>query len=169
MYPIATAVGNSSGAGSFTFSSIPQTFTHLQIRISHISQYAGGNLIFRINGDTGSNYANHYLLGQGTVGLSGAAASQTSMQMFGYVTGTSTTSPTNMVFDLLDYTNTNKYKTAKAISGIDLNGSGEVELTSGLWMNTAAVTSITILTNGGWFTNSTAQLYGIQTSNATGA
>ena len=169
MFPIATANGSPSASGSFTFNSIPQTFTHLQIRIFHLSNANGGTLQFQFNGDTGSNYASHYLMGTGTVVAYNATTSSSNMKMFGYSTGTNTTYPTCMVFDLLDYTNTNKYKTAKAISGIDQNGSGEIELNSGLWMNTSAVTSITVLTNGGWYTNSKAQLYGIQSSPRTGA
>jgi hypothetical protein len=53
------------------------------------------------------------------------------------------------VCDILDYTNTNKYKTVRSLSGHDQNGSGYVTLMSGSWRNTAAITSITILRDSG--------------------
>ena len=48
------------------------------------------------------------------------------------------------VCDILDYTNTNKYKTVRALSGHDQNGSGVIQLRSGFWRSTSAITSITI-------------------------
>jgi hypothetical protein len=48
------------------------------------------------------------------------------------------------IIDILDYANTNKYKTYRALTGIDKNGSGSIQLTSGVWRNTTAITSITI-------------------------
>jgi hypothetical protein len=67
------------------------------------------------------------------------------------------------VFDLLDYTNTSKYKTTRSLTGHDKNGSGLIVLYSGLWLNTAAVTSITVLPNTGNFNQYTsAALYGIK-------
>jgi hypothetical protein len=48
------------------------------------------------------------------------------------------------VIDILDYANTNKYKTIRYLSGYDANGSGRVGLGSGSWRSTSAVTSITL-------------------------
>jgi hypothetical protein len=50
-----------------------------------------------------------------------------------------------MIFDILDYTNTNKYKTVRMLGGVDFNGSGEVDFMSGLWLNTSAITRIDFL------------------------
>ena len=67
------------------------------------------------------------------------------------------------VIDILDYANTNKYKTSRGLSGYDANGSGLLYLASGLWMNTAAITSIEITDAlGNFATNSTFALYGIK-------
>ncbi len=65
---IATASGNGSSA-TITFSSIPSTYTHLQIRAitrdtSALNDSYGAKL--KINSDTGSNYTSHYLLGTGS-------------------------------------------------------------------------------------------------------
>jgi hypothetical protein len=67
------------------------------------------------------------------------------------------------VIDLLDYTNTNKYKTKRAISGLDVNGSGGgIDIDSSLWMNTNAVTSIKLFPDVGSLVQySTFALYGV--------
>lgn len=67
------------------------------------------------------------------------------------------------VIDVLDYANTNKYKTVRSLNGIELNGSGVIEFNSGNWRNTAAITSIEFVTASGNFNvGSTLALYGIK-------
>jgi hypothetical protein len=67
------------------------------------------------------------------------------------------------VLDILDYSNTNKYKTLRALDAGDSNGSGNMEILSNLWMNTAAITSITLTLDSGNFTQySSFALYGIK-------
>lgn len=68
------------------------------------------------------------------------------------------------VLDVLDYSNVYKFKTSRSLAGADMNGSGEVVFGSGLWMNTAAITSVTLTpTNGTNFvTNTRISLYGIK-------
>ena len=149
----------SVAASSVTFSSIPATYTHLQIR--YIARATvDDNTSVRFNGDTASNYSNHYLYGQGA-----SVASAAILSSFFYIdilTASSTTYNAAIV-DILDYANTNKYKTARAIAGIDLNGSGNVWLASGNWRNTAAITSITLfLSNGNYQQYSSFALYGVK-------
>jgi hypothetical protein len=69
-----------------------------------------------------------------------------------------------MVMDILDYSNVYKFKTIRNLSGADFNGSGQIRLNSGLWMNTAGVTSISIYdANGGNLVQySRLSLYGIK-------
>jgi hypothetical protein len=67
------------------------------------------------------------------------------------------------VIDILDYANTNKFKTVRSLTGTDLNGSGQIILGSGLYQQTTAITSITLEANGvNWLTNSSFALYGIK-------
>jgi hypothetical protein len=73
------------------------------------------------------------------------------------------------VIDILDYTNTNKYTTLRSLSGWNKNNSAltnDIRLSSGLWMNTNAVTTIRLYVNDGlnlsWYTGSTISLYGIK-------
>ena len=172
MFPIATQTVGAGGTASITFSSIPQTFTHLQLKIfaRSSSNAAGINIPIQFNGDTGANYRSHYLGGTGAAAISGdLGASQTSLNA-GWTAGN--TDITNgfgcTVVDILDYTNTNKNKTTRSIGGIDSNGSGLIGLWSGLWLSTAAITSL-VFSAGTLAQYTTAQLYGIQSSPTTGA
>ena len=159
---IATVNGTGS-SGSVSFTSIPSTYTHLQIRCIMKNTSNSTNLNVQCNSDTGSNYSNHYLYGTGTAAASGAATSSTSMLMGRYPTSTVASAFGGTVIDILDYKDTNKYKTFRSLSGWDTNGSGEIWFISGNWRNTAAVSTITLNTDAGnWATNTTFALYGIK-------
>lgn len=117
------------------------------------------------NGDTtGSDYYGHNLGGDGTSAYASAwAGSSYSSILFasggigdnGYFSGG--------IMDILDYTNTNKYKTMRMLEGFDQNGSGQVYLNSGLWQSTSAITSITITGhNYNYASGSSFALYGIK-------
>jgi hypothetical protein len=138
---IATTTVGSGGSATITFSSIPSTYQHLQIRGLTLSSSANNNIIVRLNSDTGTNYSYHVLNGTGTIAESYGGTSSTIMSA-GYTGASSNASV--FVTDILDYGNTNKYTTIKSLGGIDQNGSGYVNLHSGAWRNTAAVTTITI-------------------------
>ena len=51
----------------------------------------------------------------------------------------------SIIIDILDYADTNKYKTIRALSGGDRNGSGFIELVSSLKDTTSAVTSVALI------------------------
>lgn len=164
---ISTVTVGSGGASSITFSSIPSTYQHLQIRV--LARTNRGTeadfLTVTFNGDTGSNYSYHYLQGDGN-----SAASSNSVNspyiLFNRFAASSATSGVNGVgvFDLLDYANTNKNKTSRSLAGYDNNGSGVVEMDSGAWYNTAAVTSVSIAPGAGtaFSQYSSFALYGIK-------
>jgi hypothetical protein len=172
MFPIASA--NPTGSTQVTFSSIPQQFSHLQVRIFARSAQAitNTNTRMRINGDTGANYVIHQLQGNGSSASSSANLSLTELIPFlGTTPAASLTSGIfgNGIIDILDYTNTNKNKVTRTISGYDGNGSGIASLSSGLWLSTSAITSLTVFIDGDWVSGSRVDLYGISTSSATGA
>ena len=158
----------STAVSSITFSSIPATYTHLQIRCTIQEDAAGlayDNLIARFNGDTASNYSRHQLVGDGSAASTFALASRTfAVCGFGVrnATGVSVFSPN--VIDILDYANTNKYKTVRALAGADWNGGGSVGLLSAGWFSTSAITSIVLSLDSSLnFTQySSFALYGIK-------
>jgi hypothetical protein len=160
---ISTVTVGSGGQSSVAFTSIPSTYKHLQIRVNGLAG-AGKNFIAQLNSDTGSNYAWHILSGNGSSAEVSAFSSQSSIRIFGRDIGSSTTAPTVLITDILDYSNTSKYKTIRSLTGCDQNGSGEVQFNSGLWMNTSAISTFTIKTQDGSNFNqySSFALYGIK-------
>ena len=158
-----------SDTASVTFSSIASTWTHLQLRvIARTNRSANFDTMrFELNGDTGNNYAYHSLYGDGSAAGASAATTQPYMsfdRLAGNNAGASTFGA--LIIDLLDYTNTNKYKTARNLGGADNNGSGELYFQSGLWQSTNAVTQIKIFPGVGtnFKANSHFALYGIKSA-----
>ncbi len=145
-----------------TFSSIPSTYKHLQLRIiGNVS--TDSNLLMRVgNGsvDSGSNYSWHQLYGTGSA--AGAVAGANSTQMY-FASMTNATSIFGAsIIDILDYADTNKYKTIRGLDGYDANGSGVVDLASGSWRNTAAISTIEFRCAANFNQYSSFALYGIK-------
>lgn len=161
MEPIATTVVGSGGVGVINFNDIPQTYKHLQIRCSMVSSTATSNQAVQFNSDTGANYARHALYGNGSTVTAAASTGNTSIRISTF-TGGSTSYPQIYVVDVLDYTNTNKYTTIRSLAGTDQNGAGEATFLSGLWLNTDAISSITITGGGTIAQYSRFSLYGIK-------
>jgi hypothetical protein len=170
---IATVTVGSGGSSSISFSSIPSTFKHLQLRIMARSDRATtweGSWVY-FNTDTtyspgSGNYTRHLIDGDGS---SATASASTPTQGGTVPTNTPGTSTTANVFgvgilDILDYADTNKYTTSRLLTGFDANGSGDLRFISGLWRNTAAVNAITLNTQGGgnFPQYSSFALYGIK-------
>lgn len=159
---IATVTVGSGGTASITFSSIPSTYTHLQIRgIMQVT--TGNNPICQLgNGsiDTGSNYSWHHFYGNAGANSNGAG-SQSSM-IYSYVPYSSY--PGAFIMDILDYKSTSKYKTCRTFTGSNSNGSvSEVALWSGLWQSTSAIDTIRFTpASGSWAQYSHFALYGVK-------
>ena len=161
MFPLGMVQVGSGGAADVTFTSIPSTYTHLQIR-GIINKSTAGDVAMRMsfNSDTGNNYTYHFLDGNGSSAIAGGSGND----LFDVFYPISTTSSifSGAIIDILDYANTNKYKTSRVLAGTDLNGSGRFGLKSGLWMNTNAITSIKLNPSSGNFSQySSFALYGI--------
>lgn len=164
---------NPGNATNVTFSNIPQNFSHLQLRVFGRTAFATTDweLWMQLNGDSGTNYTYHILFGNGSSASSAGFIGQNFIR-FGLLPGANATANCFgvSVCDILDYTNTNKNKTIRALAGYDLNGLGTTGLWSSVWLNTAAITSITLGTaNSNFASGSRADLYGITTSEVTGA
>lgn len=132
----------SSSSSSVVFSSIPQNYKHLQIRmIAGDNTQTNNTFGLQFNSDTGSNYASHGLRGNGSTVSTNANTSQTGSYFFSV--GGSTNWGTAII-DIHDYASTTKNKTIRTLAGYDANGSGIIGLGSGLWLNTNAINSINI-------------------------
>jgi len=158
-YSIATATVTSGGSGgAITFSSIPQTYTHLQLRFYAQGNYGGDNqsgaINLRFNGDTGSNYYWHGMNMNYSNGAVGSYSVGPTSYLMPSTMALSSSNQANMgvgIFDVFDYTNSNKYKTTRGISGNNNNttiGNSSYALDasyiSGVWNSTSAVSSISV-------------------------
>ena len=152
--PIATTTV--SGANSYTFSSIPQTYTSL-ILVSNNINTGTNSIVLQFNGDTSTSYSDTMLQGDGT----SASSQRDSNNDVVYIGGTS--SDVNLsICHIMNYSNTNTYKTI--LSRANWGGYNLLRAIVGLWRNTSAITSIKVYTaNGANFsTGSTFTLYGIK-------
>jgi hypothetical protein len=160
------AVLLSSTASSISFTSIPQTYAHLQIRmaVNYTGSVGSGYIAF--NGvTTGGLYSYH---GFGTDGVTpppGATSATTQNQ--GKYTGYAGTSsaggyPNLCIIDIIDYANTDKFKTAKITYAWDANGTGYIEFGSTNYRSTSGITSILLTPANTFNTNSSVALYGIK-------
>lgn len=158
---IATTTLGSNNS-SVTLSSIPSTYTHLQLRVFTGSTTAASTIRMQFNSDTAANYSSHYIIGNGTVAESAAQSSASWILAQDYTGGGLTTSPAVLIIDILDYKDTNKYKTTRQLVGYDANGSGILGLGSGNWRSTSAITSITLSqATASLLSGSSFALYGI--------
>lgn len=175
-YQSIATVTVSSNVSEITFSSIPATYTHLQIRgiaRSTNGSVNGISVNMQFNSDTATNYSQHYL---GTYQGAGSAteavgAANTSSIYIGAIPndGLMASLYSGHTIDILDYKDTNKYKTVRALSGYDFNGAttgySYLNLHSGNWRNTNAITSIRLFGASGDFKQYTQfALYGIKGS-----
>jgi len=170
---IATVTVGAGGSSSVQFTSIPSTFAHLQIRCI-VQSNRGGNvggddLVIQFNGDsTYTNYGyTHRLYGSGSSATADSFNSSQQSRGAGWMSANQHTNIlSGNVIDVLDYQNTNKNKTIRALSGADYNGSGYVMFSSGCWYNTNSITSILLKPDNGTLINqySTFALYGIKSA-----
>lgn len=160
--PIATYTAPSAQA-SYTFTSIPQTYTDLvliyQTRASSQNVYI--DVVGQVNGDTGSNYSFQYMSGDGSSPRAGYSSSPSRMIF------DSNGAPWNSYWaigriNFMSYTNA-KYKTVLSRTDNAGGSSGGADFVMNLWKNTAAITSIKIYLDGGYNLDAgtTLTLYGI--------
>ena len=123
-----------------------------------------------MNSDNGTNYAGHYIISSGAsataAGVTGYTGSNNAIGGSSIITGAPALANTFgvAIIDILDYANTDKYKVTRSLNGQDQNTtSSRIGFTSGLWLNTAAITSLTLAPDSGSFTQySSFALYGIK-------
>ncbi len=158
---IATATPN--GTSTITFSSIPQTYKNLQLRMSIIGSAAFSSIQVRVNG-VSSNYTVHYLSGNGSTASAGALTATSRFAILDLGTQGDASFPTVGILEIIDYASTSKNKTGRMFGGINKNGSGEIMLQSGLYESTTAISSIEVFMVGGqnYVTGTTISLYGIK-------
>jgi hypothetical protein len=158
---ISTLTVGAGGAANIDFTSIPSTFTDLQLVLSLRSTASGTYGIVRIAlNSTSTGFSNRQLIGTGSSTLSFTGTDDQISNANGASTTTNTFSNLSIYFP--NYTSS----VAKAFSSdlvVENNATaGRQQLTAHLWTGTAAISSIRINADGNNFVeNSTASLYGI--------
>lgn len=156
---IATLTPTSGTSVSFT--SIPSTYTHLQVRYSVMGTNFA-TLRMTLNSDTASNYSWHEVGGYNSSAIVDAGTSSTFADLTPYNRGLGSSQPTPGVLDILDYANTNKFKTTKALTGRNDNtSSSSIGFYSGNWRSTSAVSTVTFTSSSAFATGTSIALYGI--------
>ena len=159
-----------SNTATITFSSIPSTYQHLQVRIlSRCTRGAvNGNLNIQLNSDTGTNYVYHELSGDGATVTATQATAQ-SAPSISRSPGTTTSADVfaGTIIDIHDYVSTTKNKTLRSFYGFDNNSSsvvGNVGMRSVLWLNTNAINTLTFTSasSSSFTSGSVFALYGIK-------
>jgi hypothetical protein len=171
-YDSIATVNVGTAVSSITFSSIPSTYTHLQLRFMASAGYGSFNnttIRCELNGDTtDANYYNHYLFGNGDSALAGSSAYP--RVAYGLDSPVVTSTYGVGIIDLLDYSVTTKNKTLRTLAGFNANQSASASEKAGifsmLWNNTAAINSIKLVgLDGNWTVGSQFALYGIRGGN----
>lgn len=156
---IATTTLTTSAA-TITFSGISSSYSDLKL-VLVCRTNTDSDAAIQFNSDTGTNYFQANLYGNGSSATSGRSASATRI----YANGggnTSSTVPHLYIIDIFSYKGSTN-KTVLATGSQDRNGSGVVNASVGLWRNTNAITSVSIVTAGSdtFSSGTTATLYGI--------
>jgi hypothetical protein len=150
MHWIATqTITGAAATYACSFNSIPQTFEHLQVRVSARGTQTNtyNFMLMQYNADSSNPYyVEHHLIGNGATVTSNQATAATYINI-GNVTGANalTNNFGVAIIDILHYTSTTKHKVNKTLVGYDNNGSGEVQISSGLYVNTVSIQPITLL------------------------
>jgi hypothetical protein len=159
---IASATVGSGGASSINFNSIPGTYTDLVLKgsIRTNSAQTDNSMSLNLNG-SGSGFSSRFVFGNGSSAASGTGA--LILQANG---GTSTASTfSNFEIYLPNYTSSNNKSFSNDAVTENNATSAIAGLLAGLWSNTAAVTSLSVVASTGTFVQySTATLYGISNS-----
>jgi len=166
---IATVTVGSGGSATVSFTSIPATYAHLQVRMIGRSTNAGANITtgqITVNSTTSTNMAYHRISGDGSSATAYALADTSSWDDLLLLPqdGTTASIYSAAILDILDYANTNKNKTLRLLGGVDLNGSGRLVFGSGLVNSTTAISSITFATASTYKQYSHFALYGIKSA-----
>ena len=160
-----------SSQNGVTFSSLGSysNYQHLQIRAVARSNnlYTYEEMGMRLNSDSGSNYARHKLRGNGSSVSSSANTGQNRMEVGAMLGGNASSDDFGVtVIDILDPFETTKNTTIRALSGRVTSGDTQIDLGSGFWNNTNAVTTIELFhaVSGasGWVSGSRFSLYGLK-------
>jgi hypothetical protein len=156
-----------SSASSVTFSGLGaySDYKHLQIRAvtRNDGAFTGGSIVATINGNTSATYSDHRLRGDGTSVTSAGFTSQTNAVLGDSAGGNNGANQfAAHVIDILDFSSNSKNSTFRSLTGLAADSRTIISLSSGLFINTNAVTSIELADSGNLVAGSRFSLYGVK-------
>ena len=156
-YTLLNQITLAATASSVTFSNIPQNFSDLVVQLSATTNTSVNLGLFRINGDSGSNYVMAGMRGNGS-GVASYGLTTTNAY-FDYAGDTAANTITTSVIHFLDYSAVDKHKMTLTRQS---NANDVVEAMCQRWASTSAITSLTFYWNSGLINSgSTFSLYGV--------
>jgi hypothetical protein len=166
MIPISTVTVGSTSVASIDFSSIPQIYTDLVIKLSARSNGGYADMKIQFNGDTtAGNYNWRYIRGTGAAATSSAGGASEPSIYLGEASASGDTANTfgNHEIYIPNYTSSNK-KSISTDSVSENNGTtAYTHLVADIWNGTAPISSIKIFSGTGNLVQySSATLYGIR-------
>jgi len=167
-----------SAQSSVTFAALGDyaaDYQHLQLRMvlrnNREVGYNTGKAILQLNSNTSSSsYKEHYLIGNGSAVISGTYGAVPGVTVVEMPSGPGSPAQTfaAAVTDILDAFSSSKNTTVRTLGGVHTTGTalGEskvAELVSGVFLSTAAITTITMIADSASFvTGSRFSLYGLK-------
>jgi hypothetical protein len=152
--------GTALSSTATTISSIPSTYISLQMFIVNYTPSNAEALFLRVNSDSGTSYINIETDGRQTNLAPGGSSTVLALG------NNSSTSQSLVITEFPYYSNSTTWKwwSSKAITNNPTTSTNaNTTQESGIWFNTAAINSITLIINGGGtFNGGTVYLYGVK-------
>ena len=157
--PIASYTFPDNSASSYTFSSIPSTYTDLVI-VGSVKMVTSGQLLcYQFNGDTTSSYSYTLLSGRPSFTPTSSINQNQGYQFIaGWDVAMSSSAFSAIKIDVLSYSNTSFYKTSIAQG---FNNDKEITAVTNMWRSGNAISSINLYGTGNIASGSKFSLYGI--------
>lgn len=164
---IATTTVGAGGTKTITFSSIPSTYKHLQVRFMTKDTYSlvADWVSFGMSANGTNTWRVHYFYGDG----SSISVNTTTTAAIFFTTPNSASSLNDIfgvgIIDIIDYANTNKNKTFNVLTGLDNNTNtifSKINQQSLLKIDTTAIDTLTFTGDANFAEKTTFALYGIK-------
>jgi hypothetical protein len=157
------ASGSLSGT-SVTLSSIAGTYKNLQLILNDFTFSSGTGNNVKLTANSITNYSLAYLYSNTNGGALQSLYEQGITQIYTFFNSLAQTpTASTLVYNIFDYANTSAYKVINMTAQGDRGGGAQALGINFASVNaTAAITSLTIGTNGANFSSGTYTLYGVQ-------
>ena len=157
--PLATVTLAASSSAVY-FTEISQDYSDLVLVVEQTGASGNTSIQVQFNGDSGTNYSNVYMGGNGSTASSSSNTGYPRIQVGGFIEYADGTAKQLAICEINDYSATDKHKTVLTRSNVATGAGSGLSAWAGRWANTSAVTSIALV-NQNYAAGSTFKLFGI--------